>query len=448
MKTELIDVSPTRKEIKIEIEPELLRTTFDRISDQYAKLASVPGFRKGHAPRTVVQTRFKSEIRGEVLRELVPNAINEAIDSHQLTTIGEPDVQFDEAASMNKFGEQPFSVKVNVEILPKVELGEYKGLAADRSVRPIKDSDIDQMIESLREASASLQPVEDRAAETGDTLTVDFNGKFVDDPEAEDIEVSDVDVELGGKGVQPEFTENLIGVKPDDERSFTVDYPADFSARGLAGKKVDYTAKVTAVRRKELPDTDDEWAKSLGDQFDSIATLRTKIREDLEIRATAEASHKVRGQIIRKLLEAHPFEAPETLIEHQTNIRFEELVRDMIARNVDVRNADIDWQRARAELKTQAAADVRTSLLLESIARKEGITVSDEEVEAEINALAVASRQPLEQIRATLTKEGGERSIANTLRNRKALDLLIENAQVTEQQWREEKDEEPEAKDD
>jgi trigger factor len=448
MKTELIDVSPTRKEIKIEIEPELLRTTFDRISDQYAKLASVPGFRKGHAPRTVVQTRFKSEIRGEVLRELVPNAINEAIDSHQLTTIGEPDVQFDEAASMNKFGEQPFSVKVNVEILPKVELGEYKGLAADRSVRPIKDSDIDQMIESLREASASLQPVEDRAAETGDTLTVDFNGKFVDDPEAEDIEVSDVDVELGGKGVQPEFTENLIGVKPDDERSFTVDYPADFSARGLAGKKVDYTAKVTAVRRKELPDTDDEWAKSLGDQFDSIATLRTKIREDLENRATAEASHKVRGQIIRKLLEAHPFEAPETLIEHQTNIRFEELVRDMIARNVDVRNADIDWQRARAELKTQAAADVRTSLLLESIARKEGITVSDEEVEAEINALAVASRQPLEQIRATLTKEGGERSIANTLRNRKALDLLIENAQVTEQQWREEKDEEPEAKDD
>src|SRR5438876_6371087 len=126
MKSELIDVSSTRKEIKIEIEPAVVRQTYDRISDRYAKLANVPGFRRGHAPKGVVRTRFKSEIRGEVLRELVPEAVNNAIDKHELNAIGEPNVHFDDAEKFEQFGDQPISVKVDVEVLPTVELGDYK----------------------------------------------------------------------------------------------------------------------------------------------------------------------------------------------------------------------------------------------------------------------------------------------------------------------------------
>src|SRR6185295_12846795 len=187
MKTELIDVSATRKEIKIEIEPALVRQTYDRVSDQFAKLKNVPGFRRGHAPRGIVRTRFKSEIRGEVLRELVPDAVNEAIDKHELTTIGEPNVQFAEGETFERFGDEPISLTVDVEVLPKVELGSYKGIAATRSLRPVTDENITEMIEGLREASASLQPVEDRGAQLGDTVSVDFVGKFLDHPEDEDI---------------------------------------------------------------------------------------------------------------------------------------------------------------------------------------------------------------------------------------------------------------------
>jgi trigger factor len=438
MKTELIDVSPTRKEIKIEIATEVVRAAYDRVSDRYTKSASVPGFRKGHAPRSVVRTRFKSEIRGEVLQELVPEAIGQAIEEHSLDTIGEPNVHLDNDEALQKFGEEPISVHVNVEVLPHVELGEYKGIEVARKVRPVADADIDHVIAGLRENSASLLPVEDRGAQLGDTVTVTFNGKFLDTPEAEDINVADVDVELGGQGVQQEFTDNLLDVKADEEKTFTVDYSADFTSKGLAGKRVEYLAKVSAVRTKELPELDDEWAASLNEEFDSLATLRTKIREDLEARSRTEAEHRLRTELMRKLAEKHPFEVPETLIEHQTSNRLETVVRDMMNRGIDPRHTELNWAGAREELKGQAEEDVRGSMLLERIAEEEGLTVSEEEIEAEIEAIATGSRQPKDQVRAALTKDGGDRSIASRMRNRKALDLLVENARITEEEWKNE----------
>ena len=435
MKTELVDVSPTRKEIKIEIEPSLIRTTYDRISERYAKGANVPGFRRGHAPTSVVRNRFKSEIRGEVLRELLPEAVNSAIGEHSLATIGEPDVHLDNTEALEHLGEEPITVKVGVEVFPEVKLDKYKGLEAVRRTRPVTDDDIAKMIEGLRDASASLQPVEDRAAETGDTVTINVQGTFVDQPDEEDIKADDVEVVLGGEGVQSEFTDNLSGAKPDDTRSFLVTYPEDFTSKGLAGKKVQYEAQVTAVRRKELPEVDDEWAKSLGDEFDSLETLRSKIREDLQNRSTSESDHRLRAQVMKALLEAHRFEVPQSLIDQQAGHRLESVVRDMIGRGIDPRSREVDWEGAREELKVQAEEDVRASMLLEEIAEEEKIEVSNEEVEAEIDAIATASRQPKEQVRAALTKDGGERSIAHRLRNRKALDLLIANASVTEEEW-------------
>jgi trigger factor len=439
MKSELIDVSPTRKEIKIEIATEQVRSAYDRVSERYAKGARVPGFRPGHAPQSVVRHRFKSEIRGEVLRELLPEAVNDAIGEHSLATIGEPDVHFDNKDALERLGEEPIKVKVEVEVFPEVKLAEYKGLEATKRVRPVTDQDVDRMIEGLREASASLEPVEDRAAEIGDTVTINVHGKFVDLPDEEDINVEDVEVVLAGEGVQPEFTEHLAGTKADDLRSFEVQYPDDYTSKNLAGKKVAYEATVTAVRRRELPAVDDEWSKSLSEEFDSVATLRTKVREDLEKRSKAESDHRLRSEIMRALLKANRFEVPESLIEQQTSHRFESIVRDMIGRGIDPRNEKLDWKGAREELRGQAEEDVRATMLLEEIADKENISVSNEEVEAEIEAIATASRQPKEQVRAALTKEGGERSIAHRLRNRKALDLLIENARVTEEEWSEEK---------
>lgn len=441
MKTEVVDVSSTRKEIKIEIDPETVRQAYDRISDRYAKQAKVPGFRPGHAPRAVVRNRFKSEIRAQALQELVPEAVDEAIRTHAPNAIGEPDVQLDNGEALEKFGEAPLAVKVNVEILPKVELQNYKGIEITRQTRPVTDGNVADMLEALRETSAAMQPVEDRGAALGDTVTINIEGKFLDHPEEENIKQDDVEVTLGGKGVQQEFTDNLIGLKADDEKTFAVDYAEDYRTKELAGKKLEYTAKVTAVRVKELPEVDDEWAQSLGEDFDSVATLRAKIRENMEQQATQEADHRLRADLVQKLLAGHLFEVPQSLVEHQTSYRLESVVRDMISKGVDPRHQDVNWESAREELKAQAEQDVRSSLLLDQIAMEEKIEASKEEIEAEIETIARSSQQPIEQVRSVLTKDGGERSIANRLRNRKALDLLVENAKVTEAEWSEKSEE-------
>jgi trigger factor len=441
MKTELKEISPTQKQIDIEIDADAVRVVYDRISDNYAKAANVPGFRPGHAPRGVVRTRFKDQIRTEVLRELLPEAVQKAIGEYKLEALGEPELNLDNSEGLDQLGQKPITFNVNVDVLPEIKLEKYKGLEATRRTRPVKDEDVNRVLEQLREGSASLQPVEDRGAQVGDTVTANFHGKFVNTPEAEPINVEDVDVVLGGEGVVQAITDNLTGTKPDDEKTFSVDYPQDFSARGLAGKQVEYTVKVNAVRIKELPDVDDEWAQSLGDEIESLDQLKEKIRADLEAQAKNEAEGKLRTDLLRSLVDAHQFELPDRLVEHQTEHRFESVVRDMIGHGIDPRNPELDWEKARDSLKEQARYELRSSLLLETIADEEKIEVSDHEIEDEINAIADASRQTAEQVRSVLTKQGGERSIAPRLRNRKALDFLVANANVTDEDWEEEKQE-------
>ena len=438
MKTELIEISPTRKQIDVVIEPEAVRAVYDRISDKYAKGANVPGFRPGHAPRGVVRTRFKDQIRTELLRELLPDAVQKAVEEHKLAPLGEPELNLENTGGLSELGEKPISFTVNVEVLPDIKLGDYKGLEVARRTRPVNDEDLDRVIESLRENSATLEPVEDRGAQPGDTVTANFHGKFLNQPDAEPIKVEDVDVVLGGPGVVSEITDNLTGAKPDDEKVFTVDYPADFSSKGLAGKQVEYTIKVSAVRIKELPELDDEWAQSLGEEIESLGDLRAKVRSDLESQTKNEADNKVRADLVRQIVEAHQLELPERLVEHQTEVRLESVVRDMIGQGIDPRNKELNWDKARDSLKEQASYDLRGSLLLERIADEEKIEVSEQEIDDEINAIAEASRQSPEQVRGILTKQGGERSIAGRLRNRKALEFLVANAKITDQEWKEE----------
>jgi trigger factor len=441
MKTELKEISPTRKQIDVVIEPEAVRAVYDRISDQYAKGANVPGFRPGHAPRGVVRTRFKDQIRTELLRELLPDAVQKAVEEHQLSPLGEPELNLENTEGLSEPGAKPISFSVNFEVLPEINLGDYKGLEVARRTRPVNDEDIDRMIESLRENSATLEPVEDRGARPGDTVTANFHGKFLSEPEAEPINVEDVDVVLGGHGVVAEITDNLTGAKPDDEKVFTVDYPADFTSKGLAGKQVEYTIKVSAVRIKELPQLDDEWAQSLGEEIESLVDLRAKVRSDLESQTKNEADNKVRTDLVRQIVEAHQLELPERLVEHQTEVRLESVVRDMIGQGIDPRSKELNWDKARESLKEQASYDLRGSLLLERIADEEKIEASAQEIDDEIKAIADASRQSPEQVRGILTKQGGERSIAGRLRNRKALEFLVANAKVTDQDWEEEKQE-------
>jgi trigger factor len=392
-----------------------------------------------------VRTRYKKDIQGDVLKRLVPEAVEQAIEESGLQVIGQPDVHLDNE-NLDKLGQEPISLHAHVEVMPELSLGEYKGLEAARRTRPVTDEDVERVIENLREASASLQPVEDRASEEGDTVTVDIQGRYVEPPSDEDINVTDVDIVLGGEGVLPDFNEQLTGVRPDEAKTFTVAYPEDFNAQGLAGKTIEYTATVTAVRRKEVPELDDEWVKSLGEEeVESVEQLRARVRENLTKTAEHESEHRLRDEVLSRLIEQHRFDVPETIVSYQSNQILQSMVRDMMQRGMDPRSQDVNWEAMRDLVRERASDDVRGSMLLERVAEAENIEVSQEEVDSEIQSLAEGSRQSVEQVRAALTKQGGERSIADRLRNRKALDFLVRHANVRDEEWREEAPEGPAA---
>jgi len=453
MKSEIVEVSPTRKELKIEIEAADVRAEFERVTQEYARAVSVPGFRKGHAPAAVVRTRYKKDIQGDVLKRLVPEAVEQAIDESGLQVIGQPDVHLDNE-NLDKLGQEPITLHAHVEVMPDYALGEYKGIEAARRTRPVDDEEVERVIENLREASASLQPVEDRPSQEGDTVTADIQGRYLEPAGEEDINVSDVDILLGGEGVLPEFNENLTGVQPDEAKTFTVKYPEDFGPqpkegeerKGLAGKTVEYTATVTAVRRKEVPALEDDWVRSLGEEeVETVEQLRARVRENLTKSAEHESEHRLRDEVLGQLIERHRFEVPETIVSYQANQMLQSMIRDMISRGADPRTQDINWEAMRDLVRERAGDDVRGSMLLERVADAEQIEVTQEEIDAEIESLAEGSRQSVEQVRAALTKQGGERSIRDRLRNRKALDFLVQHAQVRDEEWREESPEpEPE----
>jgi trigger factor len=435
MKTEVVDVSPTRKELKIELSAEDVRAEYDRVTQEYARGASVPGFRKGHAPAAVVRTRYKKDIQTDVLQRMIPDAVTRAMHETGVEPIGQPDIHLDNQG-LDKFGQEPISLHAHVEVMPVVPLGEYKGLEASRRLRPITDETVEEVIQNLREASASLQPVEDRGAEDGDTVTIDVQGRYVDPPEEEDINASEVNVVIGGENVLDDFNEHLRGTRADEVKTFTVVYPSNYNAAGLAGKTVEYTATVTAVRRKEVPEMDDEWVKSLGEEeVDTVEKLRERVRENLSKNAENESEHRLRDEVLGKLIGGNQFEVPETLVEYQSNQLLQSTVNDMMRRGVDPRSGELNWDALREVVRARAEDDLRGSLLLERVAEEEGIEVSGEEIESEILRLAEGMNQTPEQVRAALTKQGGERSIADRLRNRKALDLIVENAVVSDAEW-------------
>jgi len=269
-----------------------------------------------------------------------------------------------------------------------------------------------------------LVPIEGRPSQEGDYVTADLVGKFLS-TEEQDLKANDVEVVIGASNVQKEFSDNLTGVNIGEEKTFKVNYPEDFSSKGLAGKELEYTATVSAIRAKELPELDDEFAKGLGVEIDSIADLRKRISDDLALSAERHASSEMRDELLDKLVNLNPFEVPSVLVQQQMKTRLESLVREMIYRRMQQPDMELNLDMIRDQAKEVATSDVRGALILEKIAQDEHITVSDDEVDDEIHHLAEHNGQTFEATKSRLTKEEALDNIKDNLKNRKALDVVL-----------------------
>ena len=436
MKTELKEISPTRREIHIEIEPAKLREAYDKVSQKYSRGASVPGFRKGYAPLDVVRLRYMEEIKSDVLQQVLPPAVTEAIQETGLQPLSEPELHLDNAESVKVNGSQPLELHVHFEIMPEIPMPKYSGIELTRRVKPVDDSEIEDLIARRLDQESALIPVEGRPSEIGDTVIADLEGTFEGEEDAEPIKADDLEVKLGDEVIEKSFTDNLVGVNADDEKEFTVAYPDDFSSPALAGKTVHYKAKIKSVGRTETPEATDEWAKSLDEGYESIADLRGKLRADLETYANSDADARVRNNAIAKLIEENAFEVPNVLIESQARNLLDNFARDLQQRGVNLKQVQDDFiQMAYSQMRTQAERDVRGAMLLDKVAEAEKIEVAEQEVEDEIAKMAEYYRTTPDELKRSLEKQGGARTVENNLRTRKTIEALIDKAKVTEGPW-------------
>ena len=436
MKSELKEISPTQRELHIEVDAASLKDAYGKVSQKYARAASVPGFRKGYAPLDVVRLRYKEEIKNEVLQQVLPSKVTEAIEEHKLQPLAEPHLHIDDADNIKVNGSQSIALHVHVEVMPEIPMPTYDGLEVTRRVKPVEDSEIEDLIANRLNQEAALIPVEGRASDIGDTVIADLEGTFDDDPNGEPIKAENLEVVLGDEVIEKAFTENLVGVTEDEEKEFTVAYPAEFSSPALAGKTVHYKAKIKTVGRSETPELNDEWAKSLDEGYKSLADLRKKLRADLETYAKSDADARVRNNAIAKLIETNAFEVPRTLIENQARNLLNNFARDLQQRGVDLNKVDNNFiEMAFSQMQTQAERDVRGAMLLEKIANAEGVRVLKEEVEEEISKMAEYYNTSPEEVRKSLERQGGGGTIENNLRTRKSIEALITKVKVVDGEW-------------
>jgi trigger factor len=250
-----------------------------------------------------------------------------------------------------------------------------------------------------------------------------------------------VQIEIGADNVQPEFNENLRGVKTGDVREFRVQYPENFSSEGLAGKTLDFTATVVAVREKEAPELDDDFARDFGD-YENLQQLRDKIQENLTASAEARADAELREQAVKRILEDYDFEVPAALVEPQTAERAREFAYVLMRNGVPPQTIkEIDWEERMNEFRPLAARDIRMALVFARIAEAEGVKISGWEVDAEIEMMARSSGEPASQLKARLTKDDSLSSIENRLRHQRALEAVIKHAEIAVEEFKEDQSE-------
>jgi trigger factor len=421
-----VESSTCKKELIIEVPPEAVARESEQITSQYARVARIPGFRPGRAPRALVGKRFREEIRSEIVQTLVPRYFEDRLRDEKLHLAGEPrfeDLKFEEG--------QPIRAKATFEVYPDFELKDYKGLEVDLDAATVTDPDVDKAIGRLRERAATFEVVEDRPAADGDYVMVNYRGQNLQDAAAEPIEAQEGLILLGGERTVPGFTENLTGSRAGEVREFDVPYPAEFPRKNLAGQTLRYRVEIQGIKKKVVPAADDEFAKTVSD-FQTLDELRHKVRGDLEAQKQKSAENAARRKLVDQLTAAHSFPVPEGLVEDRLRRRLERFAEGLASQGVDPESAQIDWRALRDEVRGDAERDVRESLILDAVAEAEKISVTPEEIDETVRELAEGLHETPAALKTRLTRDGELSKLESSRRNLKALDFIYRNAKINQ----------------
>ena len=422
MKTELTDVSETQKTVSIEIPSDVVDAEVSRVVQGYTKEAKVPGFRPGKVPASIVKQRFREQILHDVVHDLVPRAVEEALQERGISPVDSPDIR-DVKIEEGK----PLTFSAAVETIPTFDPGDLSTIEIQKQPTSVEDGKLDEAIEQLRARAAKYETVEDRPVADGDTVVLHLDRTGPGDAHEH---LEDATVQLGAPGNPPGFDANIIGLGVGDSKAFSIQFPEDHATAEYRGKDVSYDAKVKDIRIRVLPELDDEFAKDLG-EFDSLAELRDRVRTDLLAQAEEESKQHLRQALLKELSKRVTFSLPASLVDREMDRRVEEFARQLMQQQIDPKQAGFDWARFREAQRDAATESVASSLVLAEIARREDITVADEDVDKQIEQFAEQVGRTPAALRAELEKEGGISSLYAGLRRERAVDFALSRARIT-----------------
>jgi trigger factor len=410
------------RELVLDVPAEDVSKSFRTVVRNYQKYARIPGFRPGKTPESVIRRRFASEIRKEVIDGLLPSRFSKGVNELGVKPVGQPQV-----TELTVEDGQPLHVKAVFEYIPDFSIDGYQGVTVEKPSDQVTEGEFQREMTELQESRATIEPVEDdRALVKGDWAQIAYTGTIEGEPDAAPISGQDALVEIGGKDTVEAFNAVLLGAKPGQELKAEVIYPADYPDAKLAGKTVSYEVTVKAIKKRIVPELNDDFAKELGN-YENLAELENRVREHMQNRKRRDVAAETKDKLFHALAEKYNFPIPESLVQDQVDARLERGLRALAAQGMATEQMrKLDFARLRTAQRDSAVAEVRAYILLDRIAEAEGVTVSEEELDREVQLAALQSREPVETLRARLTQDGGLARIREQMKRDKTAQLLYE----------------------
>ncbi len=420
MKVAVEAIEGCKRRLAVEAPVDVVQQEWERAYGRVQKQARLPGFRKGHVPRSLVKVHFSDDVRREVAEHLIPDVYRQALSEAKLDPVNEPDLQevrLEEGA--------PLSFVAVVEVKPAIDPTDYKGVEVEHAPVAVTADDLSTTLEHMREQQAQFHAVE-RAAVTGDLVVVDYT-VAVDghDPSSQ----KGYEFLVGARNVLPEIDDAVVGLRAGEERQVTLRFADDHRREDLRGRGGNATVKVVEVKEKTLPALDNDFAKSLG-EFETLEALRTELQKQLETRREHDEQRTLQEKVVDAVIARHEFTVPDALVMRQVAHRIEHARESVRRQGIDPERMPWDYEKLIAELRPGAEKAVRRALLLEAIADKEAIAPTDADLDAEVEKLAQASQRPTPALRRMMEKSGDLEGLRQGIRDRMTLELLVANAKV------------------
>ena len=413
-------------ELVIELPVEEVNKSFDKAYQKLAQQVNIPGFRKGKAPRKMIEARIGIDgMRSEAFDFIIPDAYRRAVKENAVEPVGRPEVT---DVTLNP-GE-PCVFTVSVVTRPEVALGEYKGLSVEAPVTEVTAEEVDKQIDALRERHAKMVVVEDAELANGDFAIIDFDG-MIDGKPFSGGQSKGYPLEVGSGSFIPGFEDQLIGAKAGEEREVKVTFPSEYFVPELAGKDAVFTTKINDIKRKELPELSDDFAKEAGDA-DTLEEMKTKMMAKLTEAAAKKDEAAFREAAVAKAVANATIEVPEIMVEDQVAHMIQDLEMSLKQRGLAIDKylgyMNMDMAALTERYRPAAAEQVRTELTLEAIVKAEALTVTDEEFNAEVEKMAQAYKMSEADLKKMLADKHHGEMVNETILRRKAAELIVDSA--------------------